>query len=121
MSSVFIFVVYFFLQVWAITYRIFGLFAKINPRKIFEKWLLTKINPREINFKNSSAMLEIGMGNSKSTCFRIFPILTLFLSFFANFKQWKKYIIKQWLFTFRQTAPSRNAFDAFMDQNQSNI
>ena len=27
---------------------IFLLFAKINPRKIFEKWLFAKINPREI-------------------------------------------------------------------------
>ena len=39
----------------------FWLFAKINPRKIFEKWLFAKINPPEI-FKNSPAMLEIGMG-----------------------------------------------------------
>ena len=37
----------------------FWLFAKINPRKIFEKCLFAKIDPREIYFKNSSAMLEI--------------------------------------------------------------
>ena len=41
--------------------RIFWLFAKINPREIFEKWLFAKINPREINFKNSSVKLEIGI------------------------------------------------------------
>ena len=29
---------------------------------MFEKCLFAKINLREINFQNSSAMLEIGMG-----------------------------------------------------------
>ena len=31
------------------------------PIEIFEKWLFAKINPRGLNFKTSSAMLEIGM------------------------------------------------------------
>ena len=59
-----------------------------NPRKIFEKWLFAKINPLEINFKNSSAKFEIGMLSN-------FPNVDPFLSLFAYFKQLKKYIIKQ--------------------------
>ena len=42
--------------------RIFWLFGKINPRKMFQKWLFAKINSGEINFKNSSSVLEFGGG-----------------------------------------------------------
>ena len=39
-----------------------------------------------------------------------FPNFDPFLSFFAYFKQSKKYITKQWLFAFRQIAPSEPTY-----------
>ena len=102
--------------------KIFWLFAKINPRKIFEKWLFAKINPREINFNDSSATLEIGMGWFKK----------YMLSNIPNFDLEFKTGLQVYFFDVNERYDSdsddeyvldeeRNAFDALMDQNPSNM
>ena len=65
-----------------------------------------------------TALSEFGMGWFKKYMFSNFPNFDpLPLLFRITIE--KKYVIKQWLFDFRQTALSRKAFDAFMGQTPS--